>query len=122
MTDRKSLSCLYWEFFDKFYKSSNSCTWKVCCGCSSCNECPLINSMKSLNLNFSGGLSAAGCFQRVQLFLLLLLLLSLLHLFLHFQLSHINMAETQMTYNTLFDCVVYHNTIWIVELSLTAVF
>ena len=30
----------------KFYSSANSCTWKLCCGCSSCNECPLINSMK----------------------------------------------------------------------------
>ena len=46
MTAKKSLSCLYWEFFDKFYNSANSCTWKLCCGCPSCNEYPLINSMK----------------------------------------------------------------------------
>ena len=46
MTAKKSLSCLYWEFFDKFYNSANSCTWKLCCGWSSCNEYPLINSMK----------------------------------------------------------------------------
>ena len=46
MTAKKSLSCLYWEFFDKFYNSANSCTRKLCCGCSSCSDCPLINSMK----------------------------------------------------------------------------
>ena len=44
MTAKKSLSCLYWEFFDKFYNSANSCTWKLYCGCSPCNECPLITS------------------------------------------------------------------------------
>ena len=46
ITAKNSLSFLYWEFFDKFYNSVNSCTWKLCYGCLSCNECPVINSLK----------------------------------------------------------------------------
>ena len=40
----------------KFYNSANSCTWKLCRGCSSCNECPLIISMKPSTWTFPGNI------------------------------------------------------------------